>query len=179
MERQTFLKTAQVDFVLVTPDDAEHIATWFNDAEVTAYLKRGAHPMTVPFEREYLEKMYTDDKHLMFALWHRKDQKLIGTIGLHNIDHINQTATFGIAIGEKNYWSNGIGTESLKTLLEHGFGRLNLRSVKLSVFGNNLRGKRCYEKCGFVEVGCYPKHILKDGVWCDEILMIAKNPAYV
>ena len=178
MKRQTFLKSAQVDLVLVTPEDAEAICKWFNDGEITAYLARGAHPMTLSFECEHLEKLYNDPAHLVFGLWHRKDKKLIGTIGLHQINHINQHASFGICIGEKDYWSQGIGTEALEVMLKHAFGRLNMRSVRLSVFGNNPRGKKCYEKCGFIEIGRYPKHILKDGEWQDEVLMLANNPAY-
>jgi [ribosomal protein S5]-alanine N-acetyltransferase len=178
-KRIPFLSTKQVDLVLATPEDAPTITRWFNTAEVTAYLNRGSHPMTLQSEREYLEKMYSDTAQLMFCIWHRKDKKIIGTTGLHHINHINQTAVFGICIGEKEYWSKGLGAESLTAMLSHGFGRLNLRSVTLSVLGNNPRGKRCYEKCGFVEVGGYPKHILKDGVWHDEILMLALNPAYI
>ena len=178
MKKQSFLQCPRIDLILVEPDDAPTIASWFNDAEVTVYLARGARPMTLASERDYLEKMYTDNAHLMFGLWHKADKKLVGVIGLHHIDHINQIAELGICIGDKAYWSNGIGTEAITALLGHAFGRLNLRSVRLIVIGNNPRGQRCYEKCGFTEIGRYPKHLIKDGVWYDEILMLANNPMY-
>ena len=134
--------------------------------------------MTEASEREYLEQMYANDKNLVLGIWHKADHKLVGVTGLHSIDHINQTAEFGITIGEADYWSQGLGTEAITILVGHAFGRLNLRHVFLRVLGNNPRGKRCYEKCGFVERGRYPKYIFKDGAWHDEVLMLVTNPQY-
>lgn len=175
--RQTFLTTSTVDLVLITTDDAPVAAQWFNDDEVTRYLSRGAIPMTEAFEREYFEKQYKSDTDLFLGIWHKNDAKLIGVVGLHGISQLNQTATYGVCIGERAYWSNGIGTEILSTILQYAFERRNLRSVKLSVLSSNFRGLACYEKCGFQKVGAYPKHVFKNGTWHDEILMIAENPS--
>ena len=176
MNRQTFLPTKNLDLVLVAADDAPTIAQWFNDLEVTQYLGRGYYPMTEVRERDYLENMYKDEARLVFGIWAKSEEKLVGVVGLHRIDHINQTAELGICIGEKTAWGKGYGTETINALTSHAFGRLNLRHVYLRVLGNNPRGKRCYEKCGFVETGRFKDYILKDGTWYDEIFMLAKRP---
>ena len=134
--------------------------------------------MTPGVEDAFIAKAYTDPGHIVFGIWHKKDKKLIGTSGLHGIDQLHQTATFGIIIGDENYWSAGHGTEVLNLMLTYAFTRRNLRNVTLSVLGNNQRGKRCYEKCGFHAVGMYEKHLFKEGQWEDEIFMILHNPLY-
>ena len=56
----------------------------------------------------------------------------------------------GIVIGEKSLWGQGYGTDALNALLDFGFGELRLERIWLEVNDDNLRGKRSYEKCGFV-----------------------------
>lgn len=178
MNQQTFLTTSRLTLVLLTTEDAPTLTKWLNDQTVTAYLARGDYPMTEQSETEYLEKLYSDQAHLQLGIWHVDDNKLIGTTGMHRINDRDRTASFGIMIGESDYWSNGYGTEVLETMLTWAFTIRDLRNVTLSVLSNNPRGQKCYEKCGFVEVGRYPKHVFKQGGWHDEILMRAVNPTY-
>ena len=179
MNYQTFLKTDRLALVLLTTEDAPILAKWLNDQSVTAYLSRGDYPMTNKAEVEYLEKIYQDEAHLQLGVWHVADKKLIGTTGMHQINNRDRTASFGIMIGEPEYWSQGYGTEILEAMLTWAFAIRDLRNVTLLVLGNNPRGQRCYEKCGFVEAGRYTKHIFKQGEWHDEIMMRAVNPKYV
>ncbi|MFT5849244.1 MAG: RimJ/RimL family protein N-acetyltransferase [Patiriisocius sp.] len=175
-KRQVFLKGTDIDLVLLTADDASTMASWINNEEVTQFLSMGKYPMTLENENVFIENAYKSTDHLVLGIYHKKDKKLIGNTGFHRIDQLNQTASFGIIIGEKAYWSKGIGTKVLELMLTYAFTKRNLRNVRLSVLGNNPRGKRCYEKCGFTEVGSYPNHLFKAGAWHDEILMIVHNP---
>ncbi len=151
---------------------------WLNNPKVNKFLSRGATPMTLAIEDKFIASAYTNPNNIVFGIWHNEDKKLIGNTGLHSIDQLNQTATFGVIIGNEDYWGNGHGTEVLNLMIEYAFSQRNLRSVSLSVYSNNPRGKRCYEKCGFVEIGRYPKHVFKEGVWHDEILMITHSPIH-
>ncbi len=132
--------------------------------------------MTNAYERDFLSKLYEDTSRLMLGIYLHDEQKLIGITGLHDIHAVNQTATYGICIGEKESWNRGIGTEVLQEMLKYAFLQRNLRNVTLAVLGNNPRAQRCYQKCGFVHVGTYPKHVFKNGEWHDEHFMIAHNP---
>jgi len=176
--RQTFLSGAEIDLVLLEAHDNTTMLPWINNPKVNKFLSRGATPMTLPIEDAFIADAYTTPDKIVFGIWHKKDQKLIGNTGLHNINQLNQTAVFGIVIGNEDYWGNGHGTEVLNLMLAYAFTRRNLRSVTLSVLGNNPRGKRCYEKCGFHVIGTYPEHVFKDGAWQDEVLMVAHNPMY-
>jgi len=176
--RQTFLTGNSVDLVLLEADDNKIMMPWLNDPKVNKFLSRGATPMTLPIEDAFIADAYTKPERIVFGIWHKQDKKLIGNTGFDGINLLDQTASFGIVIGDQEYWSNGYGTEVLNLMMEYAFTRRNLRNITLSVLGNNPRGVACYEKCGFGKIGVYPNHIFKMGAWHDEILMIAHNPMY-
>lgn len=154
------------------------MADWMNDHEINQFLNAGAYPLTIDDEVSFVESVNKDKTGVVLGIWHRKNQKLIGNTGFHQVHQLHQTASFGIVIGEKKYHRCGIGTEVVELMLSYAFSIRNLRNVTLSVLGNNPGAKRCYEKCGYVDIGTYPKHIYKAGAWHDEHLMIAHNPLY-
>jgi len=171
MELMVFLKGNLLALVLLTPDDTSTMQGYMNDHEVTQFLGRDALPMYAHQEKAWLESL-PKEGHLVLGIWHRSDEKLIGSCGLHGIDYLNQLAELGILIGDKDYWNGGCGTEAVQLLCAHGFNWLNLRHITLRVLGNNPRGVRCYERCGFVRTGVIPGHVLKAGQWHDEIHML-------
>ena len=178
MQRQVFLSGDTVELIILVEADAPALQPWINDPNINQYLSRGSEPMTLEAEEEFLSGAYKKSNQLILGIWHKTDRKLIGITGWHQIDQLNQTASFGIIIGEPDYHSQGIGTEVLNLMLDYAFRVRNLRSVRLSVLSNNPRGQRCYEKCGFEVVGTYPKYVYKQGDWHDEVIMLAKNPLY-
>ena len=173
MERQTFLTGTLVDLVLFEMADAPLLASWMNDANVTQYLSRGDEPMTLQAETGWIEGLYKRPDDLTLGIWHTADQKLIGSTGLHAINQRDQHATFGIVIGDQEYWGGGCGTDALQTLLQYAFTIRNLKQVRLEVLASNERARRCYETCGFTRVGTIPEAIFKGGRWHDIDIMIA------
>jgi RimJ/RimL family protein N-acetyltransferase len=100
-----------------------------------------------------------------------KDGIHIGNLGLHDPHPEHRSATLGILIGEKDYWSNGYGTDAIVTLLRFGFGEMNLHRVTLHVFEFNERAIACYKKCGFQIEGTLRQHYYGEGRYWDVIVM--------
>ena len=99
------------------PEDADRFATWLNDARVTRTLMaRG--PITRTFEREWIERVTRDDKSLVCAIVRRRDDKHIGSTGLHQIDWQARSACFGISIGIPEMWGKGYGSEATRLVIE-------------------------------------------------------------
>jgi RimJ/RimL family protein N-acetyltransferase len=86
-----------------------------------------------------------------FAIVVKDTDEIIGTISLNGISNINRCANVTIMIGEKAYWSKGYGAEAIMLLLDFGFNNLNLMNIGLGVYEFNVRGYKCYVKCGFKE----------------------------
>ena len=80
------------------------------------------------------------------------DYKCIGTANL-KLTTQDRKARYSIGIFNPTKWNLGLGTEVTKLVLKYAFEELKLHRVDLKVLEYNLRGIRCYEKCGFIFEG--------------------------
>lgn len=152
-----------------TLEEAEKFAKWLNDFKTTDYIGMSAKIMTLEKEKEYIAN-HMDNEASLNIVTLDKD-KLIGTVGLEHIDHVNMTATLGIFIGDEKEREKGYGTEAIKLILDYGFNYLNLNNIKLDVVEFNERAIACYKKCGFKEYGRRRKCEFIDGKYYDRISM--------
>ena len=152
-----------------TIEDAEKYAEWLNDFRTTDYLGKSGKIMTLEKEREYLETQIDDEATLNIITL--SEDKLIGTVGIENIDHLNKRGTLGIFIGDVEEREKGYGTEAINLILDYGFNYLNLNNIKLDVVEFNERAIACYKKCGFKECGRRRKSEFIDGKYYDRISM--------
>ncbi len=135
----------------VNPEDAERYTEWLNDLNVSIYLTSAPKVYSLQKEKEILEHISKEG--YCFAIIDSEKDKLIGNIGLEDVNFIDRKAVMGIFIGDKEYWSKGYGTEAIDLLLDFSFNLLNLNSIMLIVHAFNKRAMRCYEKCGFKLIG--------------------------
>ena len=149
-----YFKKLLGDNIYLSPrdtEDAEKYVEWINDFQVTDYTGKSASLTTIESENKYLQEHINDEA--SFGIVRLKDDKLLGSVSLENINHINRSAILGIFIGEKEGRDRGIGTEAINLILEYGSNYLNLNSIKLDVMEFNSRAIACYKKCGFKEMG--------------------------
>ena len=57
-----------------------------------------------------------------------QEDKLIGNVAITSINWVNRTAEYGIAIWNKQYWDQGIGTEATQLSLNYAFNQLNFNT---------------------------------------------------
>ena len=150
-------------------NEIEKFTKWLNDFNTTDYIGRSANIMTLDAEKKYFEENI--NKNYNFFIVTLDNDKLIGTVGLEKYDFINRTATLGIFIGEKEYRSQGYGTEAIKLVLDYGFNYLNLNNINLDLMSFNDRALKCYQKCGFKEYGRRRKCKFINGKYYDLIEM--------
>ena len=150
-------------------EDVEIFTEWMNDFETTDYTGRSHMIFTLEAEKKYLEENINAEA--VFVIIDIKKDKLIGTVGIEEIDHVDRKGTLGIFIGDKDYRENGYGTEAIRLILDFGFNYLNLNNIKLDVFEFNERAIACYKKCGFKEYGRRRKCNFLNGKYYDTIEM--------
>jgi RimJ/RimL family protein N-acetyltransferase len=123
--------------------------------------------------KEWLEKdLEKDDPNdFLFAIRTRQEGKVIGFTGFFDFHWNHGDTLMVIAIGEREYWGKGYGTDTLNTLLRYAFLELNLRRVSLIVFEYNGRAQRSYEKAGFVQEGRIRGAMLREGKRWDWLIM--------
>jgi len=153
--------------------DVDRYVAWFNDREVTRHL-RMRYPLSRLAEENWLrERGVTQVAYGSggnYAI-ETKEGVHIGSVGFHYANAENRKATLGIAIGDKNYWSKGYGTDAMLTLLRFGFDEMNLHRIDLSVDADNARAIACYRKCGFVEEGRLRDERYSRGEYRDQLWM--------
>ena len=169
-----FFKKLVGDNIYLSPQSVdeeiiEKFTEWLNDFNITDYIGRSAGAMTIEGERKWFENPKSEDR--VFFIVRKEDDKLIGTMGLHQIHPVNRTATLGIFIGEKDGRNKGYGTEAIRLILESGFKYLNLNNIKLDVLEFNPRAIACYKKCGFKEYGRRRKSEFLYGKYYDRVEM--------
>lgn len=155
----------------VSDESISKFTQWMNDFEITDYTGRSGQITTFEGEREWLESSVKNNYNRNFDIIDLDTNKIIGTVGLENIKSIERSAVLGIFIGEKEYRSNGYGTEAIKLLLEYGFKYLNLHSIRLDLLSVNERAHKCYLKCGFKDTGCSRQSIYLNGKYYDKLHM--------
>jgi RimJ/RimL family protein N-acetyltransferase len=130
------------------PAQDNHLySTWLNDAEIRRYFS--VYPTSDTRGKERLENLYKDTRHILFGVVLKEDNRLIGLVGLKDINVLNQSAEFYVIIGDRNIQGRGYGTESTRLMLQYGFLELNLNRIQTQDMEDNIGGWRADEKAGF------------------------------
>ena len=143
-----------------------------NDPETRQFLLLYT-PLSTMDEERWVESLANRKSEYIYAFEALIDEQWVhlGNTGLHDIDWKNSVATFGIFLGEKQYWGQGYGTEATRTMLHFAFHTLNLHRVELEVFEFNPRAIRAYEKAGFRHEGTRRQSFFKDKRYWDTLRM--------
>ncbi len=135
---------------------AKALVRWTLDSEYFSMLDSAPQLMWSEKKyKEWLEKDVEKDpaQNLFFGLRTLADERLIGFMALFDESWQHGDALVSIAIGEREYWSKGYGTDAMQVMLDYVFNELNLRRLTLIVFEHNPRAIRSYQKAGFVLEG--------------------------
>lgn len=172
LERRPMIRGEHVYLRPAERADLPTFVRWLSDADVVRDLDLRT-PLSLAAEEQWFERMLaaqgTTDYHFVICLV--ADDRPIGTIGLHAIDAVNGSAEFGIAIGEKDEWGKGYGTDATRAIRDFGFAELRLERISLRVYASNARGRRAYEKAGFVHEGTLRHARYQRGTYVDVDVM--------
>jgi putative acetyltransferase len=155
------------------PGDAEGIALTFRSRGLAAGTLQTPYPSLA----QWKEKLATSAmKHYVFVAL--AEEQIIGHAGLHPTgDSPRRAHAWGVGIGVVEAWQGrGVGTRLMETLLDladHWLGALRL---ELTVYVDNARAIRMYERLGFVHEGTHRAFALRDGVYVDCHAMARLHP---
>jgi RimJ/RimL family protein N-acetyltransferase len=164
-----FYEGDRIYFRPIELEDEPALRRWRNDPAIWATLQ-SAQPMNAIREKEWIEKLYKpESQDISVAIVLKDGDRLIGGCGLFNVRPADRSAVFGIMIGDREYQNQGHGTEATELIVRFGFEEMNLNRIGLSVFADNTRGIRAYEKAGFVREGCIRQAYFRNGRYHDEL----------
>jgi ribosomal-protein-alanine N-acetyltransferase len=149
----------------------ERYVAWLNDPQVTRFTETGIFPTTLEDLQNYYRSLSVSKNDVMFAIVDKKSGQHVGNVKLGPIHWLHRVATFGILIGEKDFWGKGVGLETTRLMVEYGFDRLNLRRIDLGVFAEHEAAVRCYEQAGFKTEGRLREDLFQGGEYKDRLWM--------
>lgn len=164
------LKSRRLTLKPLDETDTENIVIWRNKKEIIDNLF-SIGGITKEGHLKWYEKYLNSKERLEFVIIKNEDNNKIGTIGLSNIDNINQKAEYGIILGELDEWGKGYAKEASECIIEYGFNQLDLQKIYLKVFNDNLTAINLYKKLGFLEEGILRRDVLKEGEFKDVMMM--------
>lgn len=134
--------------------DAADEYRWRSDPELAQY--DASRPVQVPFEN-YLRNWsfdyrFTDMGGRSFAV-EDESGRHIGNVMYYNIDQGRSEAEIGISIGERDYWSQGYGTDAITALTVWLLRRGDLARLYLHTLDWNVRAQKAFEKAGYRACG--------------------------
>jgi len=129
--------------------DAGDIVENVNNLRVSRYLARVPYPYTKKDARIFIKLA---KKEPQFGIILKSSGKLIGAIGLMNVNDFIKRADIGYWLGEK-YWGQGLGTEALHALVKYSFKKLKLVRLQAGAAVENKASAKLLKKAGFTKEG--------------------------
>ena len=146
--------------------DAKNMIEWMLDPQTKRSFMKDMSKFTLEDARRFCRDAIKAKDNIHNRSIHMaivdEDDEYLGTISLKNIDCINQSAEFAIALREKAR-GKGVGAKAAEQLLAMGFREMGLHRIYLTVFADNEAAIRLYEKIGFTMEGELREHIYRDG----------------
>ena len=154
----------------ITDADTDDIVRWRNDPEVWRYfLFRES--FTPEMHRAWLLNKVMTGKDIQYIIVERESGQSVGSVYFRDVDEKNESAEYGIFIGEAWARKRGLGTETARLFTRFGLEVLRLHRISLKVLGGNEVARRSYEKAGFRTEGVFRDFVKLDGAFTDVVFM--------
>lgn len=150
--------------------DLEQCRAWVNDRALVALTGPYA-PVGRRDQEAWFKRIAAGGSDRVFGIHRRRGGRLIGTCGLYDVHWVLRKADLRIRIGDRRALGKGYGSDAVRVLVDHAFRNLNLHRVALTVFADNARAIRAYEKCGFVPEGKLRGDGFIEGRYIDVLVM--------
>lgn len=150
-------------------DASDMYNNWAADNNVSRYLSWTSHSSIE--ESENILKMWVDDytniENYNWAIEIKENKKVVGSIGLLNIDNNIENAEIGYCIS-KELWNKGIMTEAFNGIIDFAFKEVGFERITARHHIDNSASGRVMEKCGLKYEGTLRKiHKINTGELVD------------
>lgn len=162
------------DFLILRKPDINDVEALYllkNDEETNAQLGGFTRGYSREDIRGWIISHGNAKDECLYVIVEISSAKLIGHVGLYNIDYRIRKAEFAISIADKSSRGKGYGELCTSYMLDFGFSQLNLNRIELSLLSTNTIAYKLYSKIGFIQEGVLKQAQYKNGSYVDVILM--------
>jgi len=146
--------------------DSGEIFTYLQDFDIVKYLATVPTPYLLENALAFVifaNEKETEKTEFHFAIANITDDKMLGLIGVKEINYQVGTCEIGYWLGREHH-NKGIITQAIGVITQFCFVSLELSTIKAIVFESNIASMKALRKAGFSNVG------LSDKLYCNTIL---------
>jgi RimJ/RimL family protein N-acetyltransferase len=162
------LPARRVTLRRLTEADAPALYGFFSNPEVMRYWSRPV--MTDPAEvtrlLDGIMADYQSGASLPLGIERNDDGVLVGNCTLFHFHEASRRAEIGYVLG-RPYWGMGYMHESLQTVVNYAFGKLDLNRLEADIDPRNSASARSLERLGFRREGLLRQRWIVAGEVCD------------
>jgi len=151
------------------PEDYKTTHPWREDEDIVKNVVGKKYFVSHEYERKWINDAIFDKNSVKLAICLKETKEHIGNVYLNKIDHFNRNCRFGMLLGNRSLWDQGLGSEAAILMLHHAFYDLGMVRVVSKQLLNNNRSR--LNQCGFKHEGILRKAIFKNGEYCDINIM--------
>jgi ribosomal-protein-alanine N-acetyltransferase len=151
----------------MAPDVQRLVGEW----EVIRTLLGVSYPYKDGMAEEWIathRPAYEAGERVTWAVVQREEEALVGSITLHHLQPIHDSAELGYWIG-RPYWGRGYATEAGREVVRYGFEDLGLHRIGASHLGSNLASGKVMRKIGMTHEGTRPEQYKIWGTYEDRV----------
>jgi [ribosomal protein S5]-alanine N-acetyltransferase len=167
------LKTERLVLRPLTLDDAATVARLAGSREIAHTTISIPHPYSEEQARAWIAARTSQSgtgKEVVFGIATKEDARLIGAVGLREVDAEHSQAEMGFWIGVPS-WGRGYATEAARQVVRYAFEELELNRVYAHHLVRNPASGRVLEKVGMKREGLLRQRVRKWGVFEDVVAL--------
>ena len=151
---------------LTQSDITEEYIAWLNDPIVNKFLEVRHVHQTLETVTEYINDFYKDNEKYIWGIYSKED-RLIGTVNLQDINRYHNVAELGLMIGNLDYWGKSASEDAIRLVLDFAFDTLELNRVTGGTYSTNIGMIFTYKRLGFTREGVMRKSLLEGDKYID------------
>lgn len=124
--------------------------TWLNDPDIRKWMYDDL-PRSPEDINLWLYNATYDPKRHYFTI--TADGKQIGFVSLRQDQKPDSTGEIGIVIGEKEYQGHGIGTQTVRAIVDYAKDTVHLSAVRAMIKPDNEKSIHIFTAAGFIRTG--------------------------
>jgi ribosomal-protein-alanine N-acetyltransferase len=152
-------------------DDAEALFKIRSDKKVLMYMDTHPHNSIADSDAmiRRITASFNERTGLNWVIEEKAAGKMIGYVCYHRLMRECSRAEIGYSL-TPDKWGNGYAIESVKRLVEFGFGEMNLHSIEANVNPDNEASIRLLDKIGFKKEAHFRENYLFNGIFLDSAI---------
>lgn len=173
--QDTKIVGTNVDLSKVTYSDLRLLADWRNAKGIWEYNNQFV-LLNMRKQKEWFGQINVNNSDRIMFMIHDKKNKTIGVCGLTHINRTDRNAQVAIILGEQKLHGRGLGSETLRLLVNYGFNRLKLHRISAEIFSYNIISMGLFKKLGFEHEVTLRDALWRNGRWYDiHLLSLLSN----